>query len=104
VPRKTNLRVQMSAGQVKVDEVVGDKDIYLRAGQISISSSHSWNYQAVDASVEIGEVNAQAYGVTKGGFFRSFTKKTVGGEYRLRAHVLTGQIELLGKSVSEKTE
>jgi hypothetical protein len=96
VPRKTSLRVHMPAGQVKVEEIVGNKDIDLYAGQIKIFSTRDWNYRNVDASVDIGEVNARVYGVNKGGFFRSFTEKAMDGEYRLRAHVMTGQIELLG--------
>ena len=96
VPRKTNLRIKMSAGQVKVEEIVGDKDIDLYAGQISISSARLWDYRSVYVSVDIGDVNAQVYGAEKGGFFRSFQKRSVGGEYSLHAHVMTGQIELLG--------
>jgi len=87
----------MPAGEVKVEEIKGDKDIELYAGQITISSAHEWNYRSVNASVTIGEVRAAAYNADKGGFFRSFTKKTSDGEYRLRAHVTTGEIELLGK-------
>jgi hypothetical protein len=94
VPRKTNLRFHMGAGEVKVDGVVGDKDIDLYAGQITVSSPGGWSYKSVDASVDIGDVNAAAFGVDKGGFFRSFSRTTPDGEYRLRAHVLTGQIDL----------
>ncbi len=96
VPRRTNLRVDMGAGEIKVEDVAGDKEISLYAGQITISSAHGWDYQRVEASVDIGEVNAAAYHVDKGGFFRSFTRKTDQGEYRLYAHVLTGQIDLVG--------
>ena len=98
VPRKMNLGVQMPAGQVKVDEIVGDKDIELYAGQITISSAHEWDYRNVNASVGIGQVNAQAYGADTGGFFRVFRKENADGEYRLHAHVTTGQIDLLGKN------
>ena len=97
VPRKVNLGIQMAAGQVKVDAIVGDKDINLHAGQITISSPHAWDYKNVDVSVSIGQVNAQVYGANKGGFFRSFQKENADGEYRLHAHVTTGQIDLLGK-------
>jgi len=96
VPRETSVRVRMSAGQVTVDELTGDKDIALTAGQITIRAAHGWDYRRVDASVDIGEVNAPAYGADKGGFFRSFTKSTSDGEYLLRAHVMTGEIDLLG--------
>ena len=99
VPRKMNLGIRMPVGEVKVDEIVGDKDIELYAGQITISSTRKWDYRNVNASVDIGEVNAQVYGAdNKGGFLRVFRKESVDGEYRLYAHVTTGQIDLLGKN------
>ena len=96
VPRKTSLRVEMSAGDVKVEEIEGDKDINLYAGQITISSARPWDYRSVRLSVDIGQVSAPVYGEEKGGFFRTLTKENADGEYWLHAHVLTGQIELLG--------
>ena len=104
VPRKVNLSLQMPAGQVKVDDIVGDKDIELHAGQITISSTHAWDYKKVDVSVSIGQVSAPVYGTDKGGFFREFRKENAGGEYRLHAHVTTGQIELLGRSAHTGTD
>jgi hypothetical protein len=94
VPRKTNLRFHMGAGQVTVSDVTGDKDVDLYAGQIVIHAAESDGYKSMDASVDIGDVRAAAFGVDRGGFFRSFTKKVEMGEYRLRAHVMTGQIDL----------
>ncbi|MGA8086194.1 MAG: hypothetical protein WCA10_02735 [Terracidiphilus sp.] len=96
VPWKTNLSVRMPAGEVKVEEIKGDKDIDIYAGQITISSFHEWNYRNVNASVMIGEVRAPMYNADKGGFFRSITKKSTEGEYRLHAHIMTGQIDLEG--------
>ena len=104
VPRKTSLRVQMSAGEVKVEEIAGDKDIDLYAGQISISSARPWDYRSVDLSVDIGEVKAPAYGEDKGGFFRAVTKQNVDGEYGLHAHVITGEIDLLGTNARSAAE
>jgi hypothetical protein len=104
VPRKTSLKVKMSAGQVKVDEITGDKDIDLWAGQISISSARLWDYRSLYLSVDIGDVNAEAYGTDKGGFFRSFSKQSASGEYSLHAHVMTGQIELLGNHAPPASE
>ena len=100
VPRKTNLRVDMPAGQVKVEEVVGDKDIDLYAGQITISSARPWDYRVVNLSVDIGAVKAPVYGADKGGFFRTFRKQTAFGEYGLHAHVITGEIDLEKKPQS----
>ena len=104
VPRKTSLRVQMAAGEVKVEEVAGDKDIDLYAGQISISSARPWDYRSVDLSVDIGEVKASAYGADEGGFFPSFKKNNVDGEYGVHAHVITGEIDLLGTNARSAAE
>jgi hypothetical protein len=41
------------------------------------------------------------YDADKGGFFRSITKTTADGEYRLHAHVTTGEIDLVGKTHTE---
>jgi hypothetical protein len=98
VPRKTNLGLEMAAGDVKVAGVVGDKDLTLRAGAITISSVHASNYKDIDASVAIGQVNISPDGETKGGFFRDFRKQNPDGEYRLHAHVTTGNIVLIGMS------
>ncbi|HEX3986756.1 MAG TPA: hypothetical protein VHX13_09130 [Acidobacteriaceae bacterium] len=94
VPHRTSLRLHMGAGEVTVNNLEGDKDIDLYAGQINIATGDTGDYSSVHASVDIGEVNASAWGVDKGGFFRSFTRTTADGEYRLIAHVLTGQIDL----------
>jgi hypothetical protein len=104
VPRKISLRIEMPAGEVKVEEIAGDKDINLYAGQITISSTQEWNYRSVDASVDIGAVNAPLYGANKGGFFRSVTMRTADGEYRLHAHVITGEIDLRGRSPHSKSD
>jgi hypothetical protein len=104
VPHRTNLSVHMFAGEVRVEEVKGDKDIDIGAGQITISSIHDGDYRSVHASVGVGEVQARAFGSDKGGFFRTFNRKNLTGDYRLRAHVTTGEIDLLGNAEHKGTE
>jgi hypothetical protein len=104
VPRKTSLRVDMSAGEVKVEEIAGDKDIDLYAGRIAISSTRPCDYRSVDVSVSVGAVKAPVYGAEKGGFFRSITKEAADGEYSLYAHVIAGEIDLQGKSPHATTD
>ncbi|HXS77754.1 MAG TPA: hypothetical protein VN753_16355 [Terracidiphilus sp.] len=99
IPKKTSLTVRMFAGEVKVEQISGDKDIQIGAGQITISN-HNWNYRNVEASVSIGQVNAPMYNANKGGFFRSVSETSTGGEFRLRAHVTTGQVDLQGKRLT----
>lgn len=101
VPRRTNLSVRIFAGEVRVDGVKGDKDIDVGAGQIIISPIHDGDYRSVNASVRIGEVQARAFGVDKGGFFRSFKRTSPIGDYRLQAHVTTGEIDLVGNTEQE---
>jgi hypothetical protein len=93
IPRTTSLKIYVPAGAVGVDRVTGDKDIDIHAGAVTVSHVDGSEYRSVDASVSIGEVRALAFGVDKGGFFRNFTKETVEGKYRLRAHVGAGSIE-----------
>jgi hypothetical protein len=104
VPRKTSLKVKMAVGQVKVEEIAGDKDIDMSVGQIIVSSDRLWDYRRVDTSVDLGQLRAPVYGADKGGFFRSFSKQTVDGEYLLRAHLTIGQIELLGSHAPAAAE
>ena len=94
VPKKTSFRLRMAAGQVKVNDIAGNKDINLHAGQVIVADVDSKMYHSVHASVEIGDVRAAAFGEDKGGFFRSFDKNTPGGPYHLRVHVMTGSVEL----------
>jgi len=94
VPRRTNFKLRVPAGQVKVDQVSGDKDIALAAGQIVVSNVTGAEYRSVDASVGVGEVRAQSFGIEKGGFFRKFSRESPGGHYRLRAHLISGSVEL----------
>lgn len=98
IPKKTSLTVRMFAGEVKAEQISGDKDIQIGAGQITISN-HNWNYRSVDASVSIGQVNAPMYNKNKGGFFRSVSETSTDGEFHLRAHVTTGEVDLQGKRV-----
>jgi hypothetical protein len=104
VPRKTSLRVHMPAGEVKVEDVAGDKDIDIYAGQITISSTRPWDYRTVHLSVDIGAVKAPVYGADEGGFFRTFSKTISNGEYGLYAHVITGEIDLRGTSARSAAE
>ena len=95
VPKKTGLMVRMFAGEIKVEQVAGDKDLAVGAGQITVTN-HNWDYRSVDASVSIGQVNAPMYNANKGGFFRGVSESTKDGQFRLHAHVTTGQIDLKG--------
>lgn len=94
VPKRTDLKLRVPAGELRVDQVSGDKDVDLNAGEIVISDVNAKEYRTVDATVDVGAVSASAFGVGKGGFFRSFSKDSPGGRYRLRAHLISGNVQL----------
>jgi hypothetical protein len=94
VPRKSDLYLRIMAGKVDIDNVAGDKNIELSAGDLTVQIGDARDYCEVEASVYTGDLNASPFGVSKGGLFRSFHKKGP-GEYRLYAHVGAGQIRLV---------
>jgi hypothetical protein len=95
VPRRSNLWVRLSAGELVIGNVEGDKDLEVRAGRIQVDVPHSEQYGHRDASVLTGSIEASAFDISKGGLFRSFDQHGP-GKYRLHAHVMAGEIDLAG--------
>jgi len=95
IPRRSNLWARVSAGELVVEDVEGDKDLEVRAGRIQVDVPHPEQYGHRDASVMTGSIESSAFEVSKGGLFRSFEQHGP-GKYRLHAHVITGEIDLRG--------
>ncbi len=93
VPRNTDLYARIPFGEVHVENLTGNKNVSLHAGDLTISLGDAADYARVDASVITGEVDADAFGQTHGGLFRSFHKDG-SGKYRVYAHVGAGQLTL----------
>jgi len=93
IPRNTDLYARIPFGEVHVENVSGNKDIELHAGDLTVSVGNSADYAHVDASVYSGEVDGAPFGEEHGGLFRSFHKEGT-GKYRLHAHVGAGQLTL----------
>ncbi|ABF43563.1 hypothetical protein Acid345_4563 [Candidatus Koribacter versatilis Ellin345] len=94
VPRRTDLEVHMSAGELRVEPVEGSKDVNLRAGEVIIEVPNPEQYGHREAGVWAGSVEASAFDISKGGLFRSF-EQSGPGKYRLHAHVMSGEIQLV---------
>jgi hypothetical protein len=93
VPYRSDLWVRLSAGDLNIDNVEGNKDVENHAGDIVIHIPHPEEYGHRDASVMAGDINASAFEVSKGGLFRSFHQ--VGpGKYKLHVHVGAGDVTL----------
>jgi len=93
VPAATNLRIRMTAGDLTMGEIKGDKDIEMNAGNLQISVGNSNDWGEVDASVTAGNVDAIPFQTAKGGLFRSLDWKGP-GKYRLHVHVMAGNVTL----------
>jgi hypothetical protein len=93
LPKESNLIIRVSAGDVNIGEFKGDKDIRLRAGDLSIRIGEPDAYEDVDVSVTSGGLDASKFNVSKGGLWRSF-KHRGKGIYKLYAHVTAGQLTL----------
>jgi hypothetical protein len=93
VPKSVDLYARIPAGEVTIDEITGNKNVELHAGELTISVGKPADYHHVYASVWAGEVDAAAFGDNKGGLFRTVSKDST-GPYSLYAHVTTGQLTL----------
>jgi hypothetical protein len=96
VPRRSNLWIRLSAGEIVVEDVEGDKNVQALAGRIQIDVPNPEQYGHRDASVTTGSIEAGVFDVSKGGLFRSFEQHGP-GKYSLHAHLMTGEIEFHGK-------
>jgi hypothetical protein len=93
IPSNTDLYARIPFGEVHVENITGNQDVELHAGELTVAVRDSADYSHVDASVFSGEVDAAPFGESHGGLFRSFRKEG-SGRYRLHAHVGAGQLTL----------
>lgn len=93
IPRRSNLRLRLTAGALTIDGVEGDKDVESHAGVVEIRIPNPEQYGHRDASVVSGSLEAPAFEVDKAGLFRSFHQDGP-GKYRLHVHVGAGEISL----------
>lgn len=93
LPRRTNMVLKLSAGDLKISGIEGSKDVSARAGDVNIHVGPREQYRYVKASVSIGDLHADAFDVNKDGLFRSF-EWTGKGQYELRAHLMAGDLKL----------
>lgn len=97
VPAQSNLHVRLTAGELAIRGIEGDKDVELHAGELDIDVERPEDYGHVDAGVWAGEIHASAFRITKEGLFRSFDWSGK-GKYRLHAHLKAGELRLHNNS------
>jgi hypothetical protein len=101
VPRQADLHVRLTAGDLRIEGIQGNKDVELHAGDVRIDVGRAEDYSKVDASVWAGEIQAAPFQVNKGGLFRSFDWRGK-GLYRLHAHLKAGDLRLFTKDTDAR--
>jgi hypothetical protein len=93
VPRHSDLTVRLSAGELKVGNIEGNKDIHLRAGDLSIEVGNTQDYAQVEGSLWAGDIDAGPFKMQASGLFRSIAWKGE-GEHQLRFKLYAGDVRL----------
>jgi hypothetical protein len=96
VPQQADLYVRLTAGDLRIEGIQGNKDVELHAGDVRIDVGRAEDYRNVDASVWAGEIRATPFQVHKEGLFRSFDWRGK-GPYRLHAKLKAGDLRLISK-------
>ena len=100
VPKAADLvHLVLSAGELLMSAITGNKDIESTAGNIEIAVGDPGEYSSVDASLKAGDINAGVFASgSKSGLFPHFTWSGKGNRYyprqaRRRQPDLAGQVE-----------
>jgi len=91
IPKKQNLLIQLTAGNIQITSVQGSKDLGINTGNVDIAVGDPQQYGHVEAKVLAGNIEASPFRVNKGGLWRSFQLKGA-GDYSLSVHLLAGNI------------
>ncbi len=93
VPERSDVDVDLSAGDLDVRGVEGNKRLSMWAGDVSIDVGSPELYRQVEASVRFGDISARPFHISKGGIFRSFLWKGA-GKYAVDARLFAGDLTL----------
>lgn len=93
LPARTDIDTRLTAGDLRIRDIVGSKDIHLWAGDVDVDVCRPEEYRSVEAGVTVGELSATAFHVTKGGLFRSFSWRGP-GKYNLKVNLTAGNVSL----------
>jgi len=93
VPSRSDIEIDLSAGDLEVRGIEGNKRIESWAGDLSIDIGRPDQYRQVEASVRAGDLSARPFNVSMGGLFRSFTRSG-NGPYSLRVKLVAGDLTL----------
>ena len=93
VPARSDIDIDLSAGDLEVRGIEGNKKVESWAGDVSIDIGQPEQYRRVEASVRAGDLTARPFNVTTGGLMRSFTWDGK-GSYSLMVKLFAGDLTL----------
>ena len=93
VPNVSDVAIRLSAGDLKVGEITGSKDIESTAGDVRIAVGDTKNYSKVDASVRVGDLSGGPFKVD-GSFVSHSISWSGAGRHTLRARLGVGDLKL----------
>jgi hypothetical protein len=91
VPGTSELVTRLTAGEITLAAITGNKDIESGAGNVTIDIADPTQYAEVDASLKAGEINAAPFGGSKSGVLPHFTWSGQ-GKYKLRVSLGAGNL------------
>jgi len=94
VPRVCDLDLSLSAGDLRIRGIEGNKSLSMWAGDVTIEVGRAELYRLVDASVRAGELTIEPFNRNTGGLFRSF-HWTGSGKYAIHAKLFAGELKLV---------
>jgi hypothetical protein len=93
VPRRSDLRLSLGVGDLRVEGVSGNTDAEVGVGDLKVTVPDPHAFRAVAMSVHIGDVDAKAFGLEPSGFLgKSVEHEFKGGSYRLKLHTGIGDV------------
>ena len=94
LPQRADLDIELSAGDLTVSGIEGNKTLSMWAGDVTIEVGAADLYKQVDATVRAGEISAHPFGRNTGGLFRSLHWRGT-GKYILHARLTAGDLKLV---------
>ena len=73
VPARTDLLIHLTAGELVIEPIAGNKDLNSNAGEIRVAVGNPDDYASVDATLKAGDIQADAFGGSKSGVMPHFT-------------------------------
>jgi hypothetical protein len=95
LPQRSDINLSLSAGDLRIRGLEGNKTVSMWAGDVTIEVGSPDQYKQVDASVRVGDLTLQAFGLgNTGGLLRSRSWSGP-GRYTLKATLTAGDLKLV---------